>query len=208
MGCHDMKQFFKENIAIVAAIALPLILVLAFAVSTTVANKVVADPKYDFLIATNYNGGNEAFYFDVVQNRLKINYAFPVSNKNGGYQNANIARLWRIHVPTMAVEEIPLTSPSRSKDDEGGKRVEIDVPGVTNLHVMNVQPSPDGYVFQENYDYYNSNLMMEMFSSPRNRNGDVRAIVKSGRALPVKDLGGNAYNYYNTRFIGWIVNDQ
>ena len=74
-----MKKFVTDNLAIVAAIVLPLILVALLAVSSLVMNRVVADPQYDFLLATNFYGGsNEAFYFDVVQNRLKISYAFPV----------------------------------------------------------------------------------------------------------------------------------
>jgi len=34
------------------------------------------------------------------------------------------------------------------------------------------------------------------------------AITKNGRAVPVKNLGGDSYNYYNTHFIGWIVKNQ
>ncbi len=50
-----MKQFLKDNLAIVAAIVLPLILVIVFALSTSVVNRIVADPQYDFLIATSYD---------------------------------------------------------------------------------------------------------------------------------------------------------
>ena len=42
-------------------------------------------------MATNFYGGsNEAFYFDVVQNRLKISYSFPVQ-VNGTYQRVMVA---------------------------------------------------------------------------------------------------------------------
>jgi hypothetical protein len=204
-----MKRFLKDNLAIVAAIALPLILVIVFAVSTSVVNKIVADPRYDFLIATNFYGGaNEAFYFDVVQNTLKISYAYPVSIKGGGYQNSNISRLWRVRVPAMTVEEISLVPPSRGKDDEDGKRVPIAIPGVSDLRVISTQPAPDGYVFQESYDYYGGNLMRELFSGSGGRNRHTCAIIKDGRAVPVKNLGGDSYNYYNPHFIGWIVKNQ
>jgi hypothetical protein len=204
-----MKRFLKDNLAIVAAIALPLILVIVFALSTSIVSKMVADPQYDFLIATNFYGGtNEAFYFDVVQNRLKISYAYPVGIKGGGYQNGNISRLWRVRVPAMTVEEISLVPPARGQDDADGKRVPIDIPGVSDLHVISTQPAPDGYVFQESYDYYGGNLMREIFSGSGGSNRHTCAIVKDGRAVPVKNLGGNSYNYYNTHFIGWIVKNQ
>src|SRR6185295_7994909 len=121
-GDSDMKRFVKDNLAIVAAIALPLILVALFALSSVVMKRVVADPQYDFLVATNFYGGsNEAFYFDVVQDRLKISYSFPVQ-VNGIYQNGNISRLWRVRVPAMTIEEIPLVPPPRGTDNADGQR--------------------------------------------------------------------------------------
>src|SRR5262245_15613060 len=127
-----MKKFLNENLAIVAAIVLPLLLVALFALSGAVMNRVVADPQHDFLIATNFYGGShEAFYFDVVQNRLKISYAFP-TQVDGVYQNGNIPRLWRVRVPAMTVEEISLVPPPRAADNTDGQRVAIAIPGVSD----------------------------------------------------------------------------
>jgi hypothetical protein len=202
-----MKRFIKENLAIVAAIVLPLILVALFALSSLVMSRVVADPQYDFLIATNFYGGsNEAFYFDVVQNRLKISYSFPVQ-VNGIYQNGNISRLWRVRVPAMIVEEIPLVPPPRGTDNADGQRVPIDIAGVSELQVLSTQPAPDGYTFQQSYDYYNSNLMRELFGTG-SRGEQVPAIVKDGRVVAVRNLGGAPYSAYNAHFIGWIAKDQ
>jgi hypothetical protein len=170
-------------------------------------NRVVADPQYDFLIATNFYGSpNEAFYFDVVQNRLKISYSFPVQ-VNGIYQNGNIARLWRVRVPAMTVEEISLVPPPRGTDHADGQRVPIDIAGVSELQVLSTQPAPDGYTFQQSYDSYNTNLMRELFGTGR-RSEQVSAIVKEGRAVPVRNLGGAPYSSYNAHFIGWIAKDQ
>ena len=201
-----MKKFVTDNLAIVAAIVLPLILVALLAVSSLVTNRVVADPQYDFLVATNFYGGSsEAFYFDVVQNRLKISYAFPVQ-VNGTYQNANLSRMWRVRVPSMTVEEIALVPPARGTDTIDGQRVPIDIPGVSDLHVLSTQPAPDGYEFQQSYNYYNGNIMRELFGSRGSSGGPVSAIVKDGRAVPIRNLGGEAYSY-NARFIGWVAKD-
>ena len=202
-----MKPFIKNNLAIIAAIVLPLILIALFAVSTLVVNRVVADPQYDFLVATNYYGGaNEAFYFDVVQNRLKLSYSFP-TRVNGNYQNGNISRLWRVRVPAMTVEEISLVPPPRSQDTADGERVPIEIPGVSDLQVLSSQPAPDGYSFQQSYDYYNSNLMRELFGGG-SRGEQVSAIVKDGRAVPIRNLGGAPFSGYNSHFIGWIAKGQ
>jgi hypothetical protein len=169
---------------------------------------VVADPQYDFLVATNYYGGvNEAFYFDVVQGRLKISYAFPVQ-VNGGYQNGNIPRLWRVRVPSMTVEEIALVPPQRGAGTTDGQRIPIEIPGVSDLQVLSSQPSPDGYEFQQSYNYYSGNIMRELFGSRGSGGGPVAAIVKDGRAVEIRNLGGSPYGAYNARFVGWVAKDQ
>ena len=202
-----MKKFVTDNLAIVAAIVLPLLLVALFAVSSLVTNRVVADPQYDFLVATNFYGGsNEAFFFDVVQNRLKISYAFPVQ-VNGAYQNGNLSRLWRVRVPSMTVEEISLVPPPRDAGTTDGQRIPMDIPGVSDLHLLSTQPSPDGYEFQQSYDYYNGNIMRELFGSRSSGGGPIAAIVKDGRAVPVRNLGGSPYNAYNAHFVGWVAKD-
>jgi hypothetical protein len=203
-----MKKFVTDNLAIVAAIVLPLILVGLLAVSSLVTNRVVADPQYDFLVATNFYGGsNEAFYFDVVQNRLKISYAFPIQ-VNGVYQNGNLPRLWRVRVPSMAVEEIALVPPPRATDTTDGQRIPVEIPGVSDLKVLSTQPSPDGYEFQQTYDYYNGNIMRELFGSRGRSGGPVSAIVKDGRAVPIRNLGGTPYSSYNARFVGWVAKER
>jgi hypothetical protein len=203
-----MKQFVRDNLAIVAAIGLPLALVVLLALSSVVTNRVVADPQFDFLVATNFYGGpNDAFTFDVVQNRLKISYAFPV-RVNGTYQGGNIARLWRVRVPSMAVEEISLVAPSRSAETAEGQRIPIEIPGVSELRVLSTQPAPDGYEFQQSYNHYNGNIMRELFGSRDGRSGPSSAIVKDRRIIPVRYLDGTPYSAYSARFIGWIAKDQ
>ena len=203
-----MKKFVTDNLAIVAAIALPLVLVALLALSNLVTSRVVADPQYDFLVATNvYGGSNEAFYFDVVQNRLKISYAFPVQ-VNGVYQNGNLPRLWRVRVPSMAVEEIALVPPPRAADNTDGQRIPIEIPGVSELRMLSTQPSPDGYEFQQSYDYYSGNIMRQLFGSRGSSGGPVSAIVKDGRAVPIRNLGGAPYSSYNARFVGWVAKEQ
>jgi hypothetical protein len=141
-----------------------------------------------------------------VQNQLKISYTFPVKVPNGGYQYNNVSHLWRVRVPAMTIEEITLVPPPRGPDDEDGKRVPLDVPALAGLRVSSAQPSPDGYSFQQSYDSYDSNLMMELFSGSGSRYRNVCAIVKDHRAVPVKSMNGE-YNSYNTRFVAWILKD-
>jgi hypothetical protein len=74
--------------------------------------------------------------------------------------------------------------------------------------VLSTQPSPDGYEFQQTYDYYNGNIMRELFGSRGSSGGPVSAIVKDGRAVPIRNLGGAPYSSYNARFVGWVAKEQ
>ena len=111
-----MKEFLKENIAIVAAIVLPVILVILFALSTAITHVSVADPKYSFFVATNYySNDNSSFAFNVIDERLVVSYKPPTKDSYNNYINNNVPRLWRVNVPSGGIEEIPLVAPGNKK---------------------------------------------------------------------------------------------
>lgn len=200
-----MKKFLKENIAIVAAIILPLALVAVFMLSTTIRNASVEDPKHDFLIATNYqNNDYDAVRFDVVGGRLVVTYRYPDKDGNGAYMHHSMPRLWRVHVNGMKTEEVSIPLP-KDKDEQGKKAVELDIAPLRELKVVNIQPGPDGYTFETASSYYGS-PMAELFSYDRHESR--AAIARQGRVIPIRGMNDAAYGYYNVLFIGWIADGQ
>ncbi len=201
-----MKDFLKENTAIVAAIVLPLILIVVFMLSTMVTGIVVEDPKHDFLIATEYyHNDSDAIRFDVVQNRLIVTYRYPWKNEHNRYNYNRNARLWRIHVADMSIEEISMPLPHKKENEDNAKlSIELNVPDVSGLKVVNRQPGPDGYSFEHSSRHYRGNIMTELFSYDHHYTG--AAIVKDGRTIPIKSDKNNNYRY-NTRFIGWVLEE-
>jgi hypothetical protein len=195
-----MKKFIKDNIAIVLAIILPLVLVAVFMASSLFYKVTVADPAHDFLIASNvYNSENEAFTFSVVNDRLVIVYHPPQKKNEQGYvPERQIPKLWRVNVPDMSVEEIGLAEPTN------GQSTSINIDGITDITVRNVHPAPDGYEFLDSHYQGGGNLMTEIFASGRNDYSRL-AIAKEGRILYMKIPSNTAYGSYNTRFIGWII---
>ncbi len=188
-----MKAFLKDNIALVAAIALPALLAVVFAISAMAVRVSVEDPSTDFFIVTDYYDNGSRFQFDVNNERLNVNYR--AAEKDVSYSAK--PRLWRVNVPEMTVQEISLNTPG----GDGAKT--IDIPGVTDIKVINVSPGPDGYSFVDSYRP-GGNIMTEVFSMDsqhRNRSG----IAKDGRLVSFKIPDGNNYNYYNSRFLGWVV---
>lgn len=202
LGSCRMKSFLKENIAIAAAIALPLILVAVFMLSTAIRNISVEDPKHDFLIATNYQLSDyDAVRFDVVERRLIVTYRYPDKNGNGAYLHYGIPRLWRVHVNGMKIEEISIPLP-RGKNENDKKAVEIDIAALRGLNVVNVQPGPDGYTFESSSRHY-GNPMAELFSYDRYESR--AAIARQGRIIPIPGMNDATYGYHNVFFVGWIA---
>lgn len=198
-----MKQFLKDNLAIAAAVILPLVLVALFFVSTKLTTMTVESPKYDFLVATDYyRGQNNALQFDVIGNKLVVNYAVPALRENY-YNYNNNARLWRVRVKDMVVEEIALPFPQMPEKDQP-LNTTLDVPAVKNLVVTPTQPGPDGYSFESSWQY-RGNIMVDVFDIG-NRSEYRTALVKNGRVVPVRNLPDDYSN--NVQFIGWITGGQ
>jgi hypothetical protein len=193
-----MNAFLKDNIAIVAAIVLPALLALIFMASTLFSRVSVPDPQNDFFIATNYNDGNSSMRFDVVSDKLVIGYRPPEKLDNGGYNYNQKPRLWRVRVPAMTVEEIALQEPAQKV------ATNLVIPGVTDITVRNIQPGPDGYSFMDVYRY-DRNLMSEIFSAGSSYNRSGMALINNGRAVPISTPQIPNWDYYNTRFVGWVI---
>ncbi len=198
-----MKAFLKDNIALAAAIALPLLLAVIFALSTVFVSATVADPKTDFLIATD-NNDSVGFRFSVVNDRLTISFQEYKDSNGNVMQYSPNPQLWRVRVPEMSVEEISLNNPNGNRST-----AKIDIPGVTDLKMRNISSSPDGYIFVNSYRNGGSNLMTELFAGGGNyRDRYTIALQKQGRTIPVKLPQNNDYYGYNTRFIGWIIEEE
>jgi hypothetical protein len=196
-----MKAFLKDNIALVAAIALPALLALVFFASTWAVKVSVEDPKHDFLIATDYNPGNDRLEFNVVDEKLQVTARALQKDTNGNpIHYGNEARLWRVHVPEMAIEEISIKRPT---EDSSG---EVSVPAVADLKVRNITPGPDGYRYEDSYTSHGGNLMTEIFAGGGRSYESNIAISKNGRFVSIRMPDENHY-YYNTRFIGWIIEE-
>lgn len=194
-----MNDFLKDNIALVAAIVLPLVLVVIFALSTALVSVSVEDPRYSFFVATNYpNSQNSAFSFNVIDEKLVVSYRPEVKNENDYYTNTSVPRLWKINIPSGSVEEIALPVPANKK------AADISIAGVTDIKIRNIQPAPDGYSFSNTYPS-DSNIMTMMFSADGRSRNSV-ALEKDGRRFKVKVPGDDWY--YNSDFIGWIINDE
>jgi hypothetical protein len=197
-----MQKFIKENMAIVLAIALPVLLTAVFMISTMFSKVTVPDPTHDFFIASYfYNHDDVEFKFNVVNDRLVITYQPPKPQKNDdSYEPSRRSpKLWRVNVPEMSVEEIGLLAPADYS------ATNINISGVTDITVRNIHPSPDGYDYVDTYYRSGGNLMTELFADSSRRGSSGVAISKNGRVLEVTVPRNGEYWNNNAEFIGWII---
>lgn len=193
-----MKEFLKENIVLVAAITLPALLAVVFAFSALLTNVSVEDPKYDLLVVTDNNYDRQPYQINVPNDRVVIRYQ-EIKNEHGIIQYGNKPRLWKIHVPEMSVEEIPLNLP------ENQTSYNFQIPGITDVKISNKSVAPDGYEFT-NYYRGDNNLMTEIFSTGSSRYDDNAVLVKDGRVVKIKFHDGSSG--YNTNLLGWIIEGE
>ena|SRR3989339_2211656 len=200
-----MPQIIKENVTLVIALALPVLLALFFMAARYVSETTTQPPQHDFLVATNqYNYSNTAVDFKVVDGQLVSTFTYPVkaNNNNDRYDYKDVPDIYLIDAQTMIAEPVPLPLPSGWRNPPAaleGDAVDLFMPGISDREWSAATIAPDGYEFGEleRYDY---NLMTEIFSGSRNRGFGIH---KSGRVDKIRGLPQNVYNLY---LIAWEEN--
>jgi len=192
-----MKTFLRENMMIVVSIALPLLVVIFFALASVLPGLYSTPPAYDLLLTfqdrSNAKTPQVKISLVVKNERLR---AIIVKSDNPGY--GNNLRLFRYDHSTAEVVEISIPIPENVAEfDEGA---EIPITGFEELRISEKLRAPDGYEFRGRRR--GGGLMTEMFGGARNRT-DV-SIAKNGAIVRVR-LPASDYWYNDVRFVGWVI---
>jgi len=192
-----MKTFLRENMMIVVSIALPLLVVIFFALASVLPGLYSTPPAYDLLLTfqdrSNAKTPQVKISLVVKNERLR---AIIVKSDNPGY--GNNLRLFRYDHSTAEVVEISIQIPENVAEfDEGA---EIPITGFEELRISEKLRAPDGYEFRGRRR--GGGLMTEMFGGARNRT-DV-SIAKNGAIVRVR-LPASDYWYNDVRFVGWVI---
>jgi hypothetical protein len=184
-----MKQFLKENVVLVAGIALPLALMLLFYIAGAVTSTSVADPQYDMVFAANYS--DPPWQIGLEENVLTIRY-IPASNLPAGYVPPK-PQLYLFDHKTITVEPLSI-----NYNHIVNGVVQDPVIEKLNTHILSAEhTSPDGY--QLAYDYHSGGLFPELFGFGSNRNTSM--LRKKGRTIRL--AGGPPY-YGTGQLIVWV----
>jgi hypothetical protein len=190
------RRWLKENAFLVAAVALPALVVAFFVLATAIPRVSVPPPGYDLLLRADRPYGRVSAEFLVdfeVRDGAVIAVVRPVP------ANTFLPRTGLLLVDhrTLDVREIALDVPPAAA--EGRQPVPVDA--LAGRHVVADPKAPDGYAFEAQTDR-SPGLVGELFGM---RRSDRRpSLVKDGRVIPLV-LPPEYQGSYGLSPVGWIV---
>ncbi len=195
-------NFIKNNLALVAGLAVPVVLVVGFLISAQVGRLVNDPPRHlaYFVIENRTDGGDTSLNLDVnPDGRVSARLSAVTTNVNSGYRPpAQQDVLISYDFTTGKIEELPITPP---QDQTTG----VFLPeNLAQLRVNKSPIAPDGYALS--YGAGRHGFVGDVFSYNYGYNYRARkgaAVYRFNDSIPT----GQAYRYYapsqSARFLGW-----
>ena len=194
----DAGRFVRQNIFLVAAVALPLVVVIFFLLAAAIPRWTVPPPAYDVILRGNtYDQPTQrvSVEFFVRDGRVQAT-ARPVA--------ANMyptrSTLFLFDHKTMKATQIAVQVPSLKEGDPDQTFV---VPELAALHVSSGSVAPDGYQLKHQSDG-GSGLVGDIFGMSRYRHN--AALVNRGRVVSI-DLPSPYETYSPIYILGWVTPD-
>ena len=192
-----MKTFLRENMMIVVSIALPLLVVIFFALASVIPGMYATPPAYDLLLT--HQGRTTAITSPVkISLAVKDGQLRAVVVKTDTTNYVNNPRLFRYDHLTGEVVEISIQFPENIAELAEGS--EIPIPELAGRKISEALRAPDGYEFREHRR--GGGLMTELFGGSRYRNNV--SIAKNGAVIRVR-LPESDYWYNSVRLVGWVI---
>lgn len=204
-------SWFRENLFIVAAIALPIIVILFFLAATRLPALWVDDPKHDFFFAI-YEQRSDGAEFGIRFIRKQGGIQAEVRKSDNNHYRS-VQRLFRYKALEQSVVEIEFDVPEEvvtqlraqpNATPDVDHPISVPVPlGPIELDIQN--KAPDGYALHK-FSGRNSGLVSEIFGMNR-RTRDM-SIAKGGRVVKIPQPAmttENWYYYQSAEFLGWVV---
>lgn len=191
-------RFLRDNAFLVAAVALPVVIVGLFLLITAIPRWTVPPPAYDLLLRTHaYDqpGPGVAVDFVVENGRLQATLRPAAPNS---YPPR--AKLWLFDHGTMNVREVTIELPRELGPGESTRAVPIEA--LAGRRVITEQRAPDGYELQ-NRTHRGTGLVGDLFGM--GRYDESVSIVNKGRVVPIRI--SSPHNHQSPQFVGWLTDE-
>jgi len=190
--------FLRDNIFLVAAVSLPLLVILFFVAATAIPRWTVAPPQYDLVLRADG-------YYDQSAVRLSVDYAVRDGRIEATFRPLpqptyiSPARIFLFDHATTTVQPIAVDIPTDMKDGDPPRTIVVEA--LAGRRVTADSHAPDGYQL-DNRSRRGPGLVGDLFGM--NRYDSSAALVKSGRVVPIalphsNQYGGSVY------LVGWIT---
>jgi len=194
------RGFLRDNVFLVAAVSLPLVVVAFFLAASAIPRWLVSPPSYDLLIrateAYNQTKPPVAVDFAVRNGQVEVTFRALAANTY-----ALRSRLFLFDHTALSVREIPVELPDNLV--EGDPPRTIAVAALTGREVLAEAKAPDGYELQSR-NQRGPGIVGEVFG--RNRYDAEASLVNRGRVIPIV-LPMPFQNIYSSPVysVGWLV---
>ncbi len=194
-----MKEFIKKNFAILLAFLLPIILIVAVALSVYLPSLFIST-SYNFIYTSCTDGTNYYYYncngylekrYAVVNGKLVVNNIDP----NQDSDNDTIPDIKENYTARIFLH-----------DTKSNVSREISLEEAQALTLNGLLTSPDGVTVSSDYDYYNrGDFFIFPFSGGSSSYGYYLTKGKSKSRLNLINNNDRYYNNNNFDFLGWVL---
>jgi hypothetical protein len=195
-----MGRSLRDNAFLVAAVALPLVVVAFFLVATAIPRWLVPPPAHDLLLRASgpHDQGRPRV---TVEFRVRDGRVEAIVRPAAPQSYPQPAELFLFEHETGNVRKIPFDLPDLGASD-APRTVAIEA--LAGRRVLAESNAPDGYRF-ETRSRGGSGIVGDLFGM---RSYDsALVLVNRGRAVPVSVPGPYDYRY-STAAVGWVVDDE
>jgi hypothetical protein len=191
-------RFLRDNVFLIAAVSLPIVVVGFFLLATAVPRWFVPPPSYGLVLQA---GGpyaqtprRVAIDFDVRNGRLEATLRLMPRE-----QVASPTTLFLFEPDTASLREIPVEPPADLPED--GTPRTIAVEALAGRTLLAQETAPDGYELRTGSGR-GPGLVGELFGM--NRYEPRVSLVNRGRVVPVTLPGGTRY-FLPVRAVAWVA---
>ena len=195
----ERAGFLKRHGFVVAAVALPIVVVVAFALARLVPRLLVEDPRYDLVYSavTDYSGAPSHSHcvIETVDGRVRVRWTRSEQEVYGATQ-----RVYRLSPASGEVREIPL--PEAGDLQAPGDTRDFTLGGLENVRLDTNPRAPDGYEYEYSYPGTNGPFGALFYQGAH---GPRSTIEKNGRVIVLPRAHQGPYGYESVTFLGWAI---
>ena len=206
----DVRKFFRDNLVLLAAFALPATVAILFVVATAIPTWTVPVPQYDLVLRTEQPYGSappEVIVEFGTRDGQLVATVRPVvrpTDPNAGIAYPQRWGLLLFDHDAMQVREIPLDLPRTLPP---GETHTIPIAALAGRRVVPGDTAPDGYKVTSLNTGGGGGIVGELFGMNRRYRRGV-AVGKDGRTIELELPAAYSTSYGVIFPVGWIQDDS